>query len=658
MLSIHLLDAQMVAMKVGQIDFMQDLIRPADIEDLNANGFTVLQSDASSSMKHTAFNIGFVGFNLMRPYLSDVNLRHALFHAYNHEEIVRSIYRFTATPIHSLVPPSQGTWMNPNVDSHSFKPGNVGDPSLSNSTFSIMVYGGYTYVGGGYGDPNGYWMRDGVRLPQWTFWFPPYELEHATRILDEWRKCGFNNIVGVPMNYTAIINNVYSPVWGPNFDMYMMFKRLDRFPLQLYTMCDSSQYVPGADNAVGLNDAVLDNLVRTVKYSLNRTQAVEAAWAAQERLYDPQYPQALPYMMLCSRFDYSAARSELLGNVNSLGIGAENVWTWLNWRWGTADGMRPGTGDSTVIYCNGEPTAIPNYLNKTAEYKADIIEPTQDTGLRVDPYTNKDVVWQYSEYPTIIGPITETTPNGVSIVNGMSVTYRIRNDIYWQDGNKFEADDAIFSLNFLRNNQIPRYISVWQDIADIYQVDALTFKVWANNTSPYHVYNWDRGAFLCPPQVWAWLNGQPLLALLSYNLVANTTDTGPWSYPLTAYGPRTCLFGTGPFIFQFYEPVGQYVELRNWDPFNWIPPGGINLGYFLTKDQIATVKTELFHLCGDVNRDGWVWAEDLHDWAVSYGKVAGQPGYDLNADLNQDGIIDIEDGAVLSLFFGKRKEYP
>jgi len=316
--------------------------------------------------------------------------------------------------------------------------------------------------------------------------------------------------------------------------MFMTFSGLRDVPLQLYSMCYPRTDIIGGENAVGLNDPVLNDLIETVIYSLDHEEAVAAAWEAQERLYDPQYPQALPYMALYSRIYFDAARQYLDGVVNSPGYGSDNFWTWLNWHWNTPDGLRPETGDSLVIYGNnGEPGTM-NPLASSTTLETNIWQPCFDSGLQMNPYTHADVVWQYSEYPTIAELITEVTPNGVNIVDGMSVTFSIRDDIYWQDGNKFDADDAIFSLNFLKNNQIPRYELTWQDIADIYKVDQLTFKVWSNHTSPHYVYNWDRGAFLCPPQVWSRFDGQPLATILSYDLADNTTDTGPWFYPLTA----------------------------------------------------------------------------------------------------------------------------
>jgi ABC-type transport system substrate-binding protein len=510
-----------------------------------------------------------------------------------------------------------------------------------------MAAAGYTYVGTGYGDLNGYWTMDGVQLPTWRFFTPnaqeaPDYYVEGVRITAEWNKCGFNNIVQSPLPLNVYIPMVYESVPTPNFEIFMMFSRLNgfpnRLPLQLYDMCHSSQYVPGGNQPVGLNDPALDSLVETVKYSLNPAAALNAAWEAQSRLYDPNYAQGLPYMMMHSNLYFSASGPDLLGNVNSPGYGVDNVWTWLGWN----------KASGTPIYCNGGEPRTLNYLTQRTDYEANILGPTHDTLIRFDPYQLKDIPWQADSW-TVEGPVTLTTPGGIPIVNGMKVTYNINQNVYWQDGNRFTASEAAFSIEFLRNNQIPKYLSATQDIVEVYVDDVDTFTVYASRTSPVFVYMWAELACLCPSRVWRWLDGAPLVTILSYDLTANTTDTGPWSYPLTPNGPKTVLFGTGPFVFDSYTPAGMFADLFNWDL------NGPNLGYFKTTAEISDLKTELFHSAGDVDRSGAVWASDKWFFGINYGlPVSACP----EADLNLDGVIDWEDGVSIASNFGYKREYP
>jgi ABC-type transport system substrate-binding protein len=632
-------DAQLVGLKTGLVDFLPDVIRPSDIEDLSSSGYLVTSTPG--------FHMGFVGFNLKRPYLSDMTIRHALVLGYDQAEIIASIYRYTVTPVHSLVPPAQGEWMSTTMHSYPFNPGKSTDAAGTESVFGVMYNGGYVYHGTGYGDLSAYWTDSlGTKLPTWNFWTPTYEVaptsaEHGNRICAEWHKCGFNNIIFSPQDFNTYTHSVF---YDHNFDIFMIFWRLGRFPTQLYDMCYSGEYLhPGSSQAVGLNDSKLDGYLTTFKYSLDHTTAVNAAHAAQDWLYDPTNTQGLPYMLMYSRVYFNAAAKSLDGIVNSPGYGSDNIWTWWNWHWDISHA-------ASVIYCNGEDPGTLNPLAISTTYEANVVGPTEDAGIAVNPYTHGDVAWQEAQLPTVVGPITTTTAHGVKIVNGMSATYYIRNDIYWQDGNPFDADSAIFSLNFLWKNQIPAYIAVWKDIADIVKNDQFTFTVYANITSPFVVYDWDGGAYICPPKVWSWLDGKPLATILAYDPTANTTSTGPW-FGTANGGPPTQLFGTGAFLFEKWDKVGEYCDLSNW------AASGSNKGYYKTSDAIATLKTNLFHAIGDVDSDGQVWTSDKYYFGLAFGSVTGGAHWDARADLTGDGRVDFEDGALIGAFWGKHKEY-
>jgi len=58
-------------------------------------------------------------------------------------------------------------------------------------------------------------------------------------------------------------------------------------------------------------------------------------------------------------------------------------------------------------------------------------------------------------------------------------------------------------------------------------------------------------------------------------------------------------------------------------------------------------------LQGDVNGDGVVNAVDLSGVRNSYGKSAGQVGFDARADLNVDGVVNSVDVSVIRTNYGK-----
>ena len=66
-------------------------------------------------------------------------------------------------------------------------------------------------------------------------------------------------------------------------------------------------------------------------------------------------------------------------------------------------------------------------------------------------------------------------------------------------------------------------------------------------------------------------------------------------------------------------------------------------------------KNELGVLQGDLNNDGIVNAKDSAILAAAFGKRKGNSGYNEAADFNKDGIINAKDKAIISANFGKRK---
>jgi hypothetical protein len=58
-------------------------------------------------------------------------------------------------------------------------------------------------------------------------------------------------------------------------------------------------------------------------------------------------------------------------------------------------------------------------------------------------------------------------------------------------------------------------------------------------------------------------------------------------------------------------------------------------------------------LVGDVNEDGVVDVRDLAIVAKAYGTFKGDSDYNPDADINKDGVVDMRDIAIVAKFFGE-----
>jgi len=724
--------SQLKAMqKPCRVDALTDLIRTNDIEKLYGEGFTITSAPG--------FHMGHIGINIRPnqtykdpahghpdagPVLSDANFRHALFHCYNQEEIVASIYKYIVTPVRSLVPPAYGGWCNPAVPSHPYNPGDPNAVTIYNpatqansDSCSILRYGGYLYCA-----INSSWAvpydldgdstpgTDGSPgTPATAILDPDDELKYFTidRLIDhkkikmpglrmftptaavaptsQWHGARFVadcNRIGIPLfqaprAFSTYLDLVFGTgsTPGGEFDLYMVFWDLGRIPDHLYDMCHSdydSLIVPGAYNAPGIHSDELDAEVETVKFSLDHEAKMEASFKAQEMLYDPDtYPQcACAYMQLYSRIYFNTFNPGMRGVVNSPGYGSDNSWTFLNMRWASGHANERIEGsDSTVIWClNDNPERLnPCYAHTV--YAWEILGTVLDGLMAVNPYTLADLSW-IAESWTIEGPMNATVTldsnwykgyndtlgerilyksagQTEDMINGMNITYNLRSDVEWQCGNTYTPSDAEFNLEFLRNNQIPRYMSMWEHLIDVQVIDSTFFSVYVNRTSQFLIYDFAGLAAYLPPPVWTPLDGEPLRDILAYDPTANTTKpTGAGDNFGTYPGPQNQLYGTGPFIFEYLHPLAKRAELH------------ANRQYFLSTQEIRDMKTYMFHRIGDVNYDGQIWGVDKTRYSLAYGCDCYDYCYDADADLNEDCFVDALDGILISWYWGDKKEYP
>jgi len=655
---------RVMAMQNCTIDVLTDLVTPSNIEKLDSECFTITSTPG--------FHIGHIGFNIrpdqsyrgrpeVGPVLSDVNFRHALIHAYDQLGIIASIYGYTAMPIRSLVPPSLGGWHNPAVPAHPY---NTGDPLATteypedHSACGILRYGGYLYDQGQDNWVTPYDLdNDGTPgtnhpsrplqildpddvIPTMELFTPTYEVaptspEHGALWIADLHAIGLSSILHAPTEFSYYLDLVFSQA---DFDMYMIFWQLDRFPTHLYSMCHSSQTPPAGKNAPGISDPGLDSLVETVMYSLDHDAKLAACHEAQERLYDESYSYAFAYMNMYSRVYLDAFKPGLRGIVNMSGYGSDNMWTFLNMHWepGHPD-ERIENGNSTVIWCLEDEPELLNPLYASTIYSWQILDRIYDSLIAINPWTHDDLSWLADSWEMVETP------------SGMNITFSLNSTVEWQDGNPYTAEDARFNWLFLRDNAIPRYTSAWEHIVD---VEIMTpgvggvVRVILDVTSQFLIYDLASTAALLPPPVWSWLDGRPLYEILAYDPSANTTTP-------TGAGPRfgtewcpTQLYGTGPFIFDFYDAIVMYADML------------ANRYYFKTTDETHAQKVEMFWACGDVNRDEVVDQIDKDRYNASYECHVGEPCYDPDCDFNSDGVVNAEDGVIIAYFMGDRREYP
>ncbi|MGD8505408.1 MAG: ABC transporter substrate-binding protein [Candidatus Bathyarchaeota archaeon] len=656
-------DAALLAMMTGVADISPDQIRTTDIETQADAGMLVTEN--------LGFHMGFIGYNIRADQsyrredvtywpLKDAEFRHALVHCYDQQGIIPPIYGYIVTPVRSLVPPAQSRYFNTAIPEHSYNPGDpFTSPEGEHSTCGILKAAGYTFVDD---DSSGtvtdadYWLTPApgsVPLPTMEVWTPllevaPTSFQHGQEFASDLAAIGLgattaNGMKGIHCDgedFNWYLAQVYDHA---DFDGYMVFYSLGRIPSQLYSLLNSHQdsFVwPGRRNAVGVNDPTIDDLTDIVKYSLDLEEIENAAKTVQEMVYTPTLPNAdnfaLSYMTLYSRSYFNVFAEHVEGVVRSPGYGSDNSWTRFNMGW--EDGFqREEDGKNVMIYINGEHPSSFNPLYATTVYEWNIIGITQDVLTAVNPWNHRDIPWQATDWT-----ITET-------VAGMDIDFVLDPTVEWQDGKPMTASDVEFCLEFLRDYQVPRYAETWETLIDVSVTDATHLTISVDEAGVDLFYDYSALALRIPEHIWDRF-GDPTdpanrQAVLDYDpSVAYNVAPGyiPGPHPTP-----TNLFGTGPWIFQFYDDVNFYDDMER------------NPNYFMTiGGEIRALMVEMFWEVGDVNKDGIVDVYDQMLISESFGYFWFQPGYNPDADLNQDGIVDIRDLAIHGYYLGWQREYP
>ncbi len=175
-------------------------------------------------------------------------------------------------------------------------------------------------------------------------------------------------------------------------------------------------------------------------------------------------------------------------------------------------------------------------------------------------------------------------------------------------------------------------------------------KVTFDVASRFLLYDVAGMSAILPPPVWSHLDGKPQATILAYAPDLNLTKptgAGPRFGAANPHdGPRTQLYGTGPYIFDLQGPGDAYADMY------------ANRHWWKTNADITSELMEMFHQAGDVDRNGELDAADQTAISSRGFFFPWDPGWLADADINSDNIIDTVDYSYTQLFWGKTREYP
>lgn len=512
-------EAQLIAFNRGDVDVLPGLTRPADINIIKDN------PNAEITMNY-GFHMFYLCYNMRREPLADDVLRQAIAHVVDRDNIIQTLFEGYMLPLAAFLPPSSA-YYNDEVPTYPYNP---------EEAKRLLDEAGYTVdpATGIRIDP-----KTGQPMRKMTIYTPTYEVAPTSaelgKIIAEACQAINLPVEPEPMDFPVMLDKIDYH----DFDMYMLAWSLSRIPTSLWNFFHSSNDVEAGYNNPGIRDPELDKVLELLYDAPNEEVAKQAADEAQLILARRQ-----PYTVLYSRPYMDAFRKDRFeGYVPMHGYGAANYtnkWTTLN--------IKPVRGKGgTVRWLLPEEPKVLNPCTGSSAYEWEVMGRLYDGMMEVDPDTMQDIPWLAKSWDI---ETWEPAPGQ----EGTVITWHLEEGVKWHDGTPFTSKDVKFTVEYLKENQVPRYLDNVQKVVKVECPDDYTAKVYFETVSYWHLYR--AGLNFLPD--WIWKDVEDY----------NTFE--PWLEAHPEVSGLTKLIGHGPFILDQYK-VGEYVRLKK-NPIYWRLP--------------------------------------------------------------------------------------
>ena len=212
-------------------------------------------------------------------------------------------------------------------------------------------------------------------------------------------------------------------------------------------------------------------------------------------------------------------------------------------------GERGGSGLLRLFYWQAPVIMNPHLANGTKDFHASrvVYEPLADWDANLDP-----ILLLASEWPSI--------ENGTLAEDLTSVTWKLREGVTWHDGEAFDADDVVFTYEYIVNTEnATTTIGRYQTIESVEAIDPYTVQV--NFTAPtpawYDAFVTSEGIIL-PEHVFRDFQGAE-----SRNAPANLEPIGTGPFMLREFRPGdVVLYDLNPEYWDAGKPHIDEIEMK------------------------------------------------------------------------------------------------
>lgn len=535
---------------------------------------------------------------------------------------IEELYRFINVPVNNVIPPAQATWYEPMPCPNVIDPRTPEEVLNADGFYRCSCDGGtgWFHVGPD-GTPctgddreineRGNFTETGIR--ENIYMSCPEEAPISCELV---HRCvtALNNYFGTncqggdyfvwePMPFYS---EIYVMFYDRSHDMMFICYGFDRFPTWLYYEYASDLY---PWTCTGTEEYEISNKLNGVRWCemLNGTRVdtmpemialvhdvawdiyFESPWIP---LYSRKYHDA--YMGAAVPCNPREGRS-LINVVESPGYGScayQLPWTWTNMHWETASGSnKPGINED-VRFGLGGPVSTLHPGEATSVYEVHIVNRMYDSLFETNPYDHTDIPWLATHWET-----------GDWGAEGSYVKFWLRDDVYWQDGRQFTSADLIWNWNFVCDvvRDCPGTITAsdYEVFCDVYAgataicdtIVEIYFNVpnclWNLYSVPSAIFPkpvWERfynatGGIDCtafemfhPEDIlyedWTHIKPTPPHCK-DYQCTPDPEKDPTYDHDGDGKSDLTCLYGTGPFWFDYWNSVTESGRIVRWDCY-WI----------------------------------------------------------------------------------------
>ncbi len=313
-------DAAILALRKGEIDFYWNSIQAGYLDQLENDPHIKVFINKKSGLYY-------LGFNLRRPPFNDVALRRAVATLVSKDFIVKRILQGYGEVLHSLIPPGNSFYYNPDVPKYGY---GLSFDQRMKMAYQILKKAGYTWevppvnAAGEVVKGEGIRMPDGKPMPEFTILTPPadYDPHRAMsgQMIQEWLRAAGMPAISRPMAFGALIQKVKGQ---HDFDAFILgYGKLSLDPGYLRAFFHSAMNKPRGWNMSGYENKAFDALSTESNNAMDPEQRRKMIFKMQQMLMS-----AVPYVPLYNPTIIEGVRTDrFTGWVPMLG-GVGNIWS-------------------------------------------------------------------------------------------------------------------------------------------------------------------------------------------------------------------------------------------------------------------------------------------------------------------------------------------